>query len=349
MQKTSSILATLLLVLPLSSSLSAATFEVLFPVDYAYGEKSVLVSDDGSTVLSTRAGAGQHNMYLWTESQGVVQTYPRAGGSDPSAISGDGQTIVTYTYPSLLGIYDASYDGSTQVGASGGYPNGEAIAITPSQTYNIGKLLPTDTSSLAWSVSGDGKTVVGVSTGATTREAFYWTADSGMVAMGTLPGATVRNSYAHAISPAGDVIVGRSASQNSSEEAFRWTPGGGMQPLGDLPGGFYASEAFAVANGGDLIVGKSFSNFASEAFLWDTSHGMRRLADVLIGEHGLDLQGLKLISATDISASGNVIVGWATDSANNAFAFRVNLIPEPSTLILLTAATTLVPLTRRRS
>jgi uncharacterized membrane protein len=121
-----------------------------------------------------------------------------------------------------------------------------------------------------------------------------------------------------------------------------------MQPLGDLPGGFFASDALATSDGGNLIVGESFSNSGYEAFIWDGPHGMRRLTDVLTTDYNLDLQGLRLRNATDISASGNVIVGWGTDAANNAFAFRVNLVPEPSTLLSLTVAISVLALSHRR-
>jgi uncharacterized membrane protein len=213
---------------------------------------------------------------------------------------------------------------------------------------DLGKLDPTDTSAAALSVSADGKTIVGLSRGPTGSAAFRWTTETGLVSLGTLPGATKKINHALGISPAGDAIVGISASQNSFEEAFRWTADTGMQPLGDLAGGFFASDAYAASDGGKLVVGESYTNFGYEAFIWDGPHGMRRLADMLTSDFNLDLQGLRLRSATDISASGQVIVGLATDAANNAFAFRVNLVPEPSTLISLIVAISVLALIRQR-
>ena len=348
MQKNPCILPILLLlVLNASSHLSAAPFEVLFPVDNN-GEKSVLVSNDGSAILSTHAGAGQYDAHLWKQSQGIVATYPPYGGPIPYGMSGDGQTILTNVYPDPLFFYDASYNGSVRVGALSAYPSGQAVAIVNGQLRDLGKLDPTDTFASASSVSADGKTIVGLSTGPTGRAAFRWTTETGLVSLGTLRGATKKISYALGISSAGDVIVGISASQNSFEEAFRWTADTGMQPLGDLPGGFFASDAYAASDGGNLVVGESYSNSGYEAFIWDGPHGMRRLADVLTSDFNLDLQGFRLRSATDISASGQVIVGLATDAANKAYAFRVNLVPEPSTLMSLIVAISVLALIRQR-
>ena len=48
------------------------------------------------------------------------------------------------------------------------------------------------------------------------------------------------------------------------------------------------------------------------AFIWDQSHGMRRLSDVLTQDYGLDLSGWQLDSAWGISDDGKTIVGQGT-------------------------------------
>lgn len=349
MQKSHISAILLLLVFGISSHLSAASFEVLSQMDEAYGERSVLVSDDGSTVLSVHAGAGQFGAFLWRESQGIVSTWPQygVGGPVPTTLSGNGQVIINY-YGSTMGAFDASYDGSVQVGWAGTYPTNEAAAIINGNQQALGKL-GSDTTSIAWAVSADGKTVVGTSgSGQQGNAAFRWTEATGMTPLGTLPGTNKRLSRALGISPDGGTIVGASASGNAPEEAFHWTADNGMQGLGDLPGGPFASDAYAASTGGNVIVGQSWATHGTEAFIWDSTHGMRSLTDLLTTEYHLDLHGLKLMNATDISPSGNVIVGWASDGANHAFAFRVNLVPEPSTLLLLTGAFSILPFIRRR-
>src|SRR5262245_37318037 len=84
-------------------------------------------------------------------------------------------------------------------------------------------------------VSADGSVVVGTRFAGPSVEAFRWTAATGVVGLGDLPGDTA-GSNAAAVSADGGVVVGVSGSA-SGQEAFRWTSGGGMVGLGDLPGG----------------------------------------------------------------------------------------------------------------
>ena len=60
---------------------------------------------------------------------------------------------------------------------------------------------------------------------------------------------------------------------------------------------------------------------------------MRRLADVLT-EHGLDLSGWTLQTATGLSASGRTVVGWSTNPSGDTEGFVATLparvIPTPS-------------------
>jgi probable HAF family extracellular repeat protein len=61
--------------------------------------------------------------------------------------------------------------------------------------------------SYAYGISADGKVVVGAAYGANGREAFRWTAETGMVPLGPLPGGGVAD-YAFATSADGSIIVG---------------------------------------------------------------------------------------------------------------------------------------------
>ena len=219
----------ILALLVIQNRISAATFEVLFPVDRAGGEKSVLVSDDGSTVLSTPAGGGEHDSYLWKKSQGIVATYPW-WPTRTTGMSGDGKTILTETYPDPVFWEDASYDGSVRVGASGNL----TIALFGNDFQTLAGL-PSESYSGAWAVSSDGTTIVGDSTSSNGRVPFRWTAATGMVPLGTLPGETLTSGSGAGVSADGSAIVGNIASQYTPEGAFRWTVDKGMESLGPNP------------------------------------------------------------------------------------------------------------------
>src|SRR5262245_43726315 len=97
-------------------SANAVTFEILGKADRPSGEKSVLVSDDGATVLSAKVGGNQFGAFTWRYPDGIITQVSRESNWYPWGISGDGTKIVGYQYPSNIAILDASYDGSVQAG-----------------------------------------------------------------------------------------------------------------------------------------------------------------------------------------------------------------------------------------
>jgi probable HAF family extracellular repeat protein len=100
--------------------------------------------------------------------------------------------------------------------------SGPLLVAAPSFTH-----LGPDTR--AYSVSADGAVVVGQSDFSTNApEAFRWTAPTGLVGLGDLPGGTFGSS-AQAASRDGSVIVGY-GNGPAGEEAFRWTASGNGQP-----------------------------------------------------------------------------------------------------------------------
>ena len=101
--------------------------------------------------------------------------------------------------------------------------------------------------------------------------AFLWTADQGMVDLGTLGGPA---SVATAVNASGQVVGYGMADPNDIgiTHAFSWTAVGGMVDLGTLLHGF--SFARNVNNSGQ-VVGDSFLNgVASRVFSWTPSGGM---------------------------------------------------------------------------
>jgi probable HAF family extracellular repeat protein len=213
----------------------------------------------------------------------------------------------------------------------------------------LGHLYEGAADSSANAVSADGLVVVGASRNSSgNEEAFRWTAQTGMIGLGTLPGQT--NSVASGISADGTIIVG-----GGSFRAFRWTESGGMtelsfQPgtgafaatvsadgavaagnvrsaggayqqasrwvpalelLGDLPGDDFISAAYGISGDGSVVVGVGTTDQSLyEAFRWEG--GVMTGLGHLTGDNS---------AAFDVSADGSVVVG-RTSTFNGYEAFR---------------------------
>ena len=103
-----------------------------------------------------------------------------------------------------------------------------------------------------------------------------------------------------------------------------------MIGLGDLPGGRFASRARGVSADGAVVVGTAnYGDPDRTAFIWDATHGMRDLREVLSVDYGLELTGWELTSARGVSDDGRVIVGYGRNPAGDPEAWRT-VIPEPS-------------------
>jgi uncharacterized membrane protein len=181
--------------------------------------------------------------------------------------------------------------------------------------------------SVANGISADGSTVVGSSVSGFLpgqpdffqREAFRWTASSGMVGLGDLPGGTFA-SIARGVSADGSVVVGEGRSaviqgglSQQYTEAFRWTASGGMVGLGNMtaPGGSLGSVARGVSADGSVVVGQGVSVFGGfEAFRWTVSGGMVGLGS-LNPPFGRDPFGS---GAFAVSPDGGVVVGVSEPS-----------------------------------
>ncbi len=118
-------------------------------------------------------------------------------------------------------------------------------------------VLPGETRSFAWGISGDGSVVVGhAETGTVTGEAFRWTAATGMKGIGKLtPGSTI--SMALAVSRDGMTIVGENWNEFLNTDAFVWTQASGMKALPKLGNPWNTATADAVNADGTIIVGRS--------------------------------------------------------------------------------------------
>ena len=104
-----------------------------------------------------------------------------------------------------------------------------------------------------------------------------------------------------------------------------------MVGLGDLPGGFFNSSANGVSGDGSVVVGLGISASGAEAFIWDSTSGMRSLQEVLILDHALGpvLSGWTLSGAFGISDDGFTIVGNGRNPSGQIEAWIVSLRSDP--------------------
>jgi probable HAF family extracellular repeat protein len=293
-------------------------------------------SSDGSVVIGAYGVGASQQAFRWTPSSGMVGLgyLPGTTGSSAWGVSADGNVVVgnsgyqTFRWtssggmvalPSSPGYNQAngvSDDGSVVVGWSGTSLDNQATRWTQSGIERLGYMGGYTAYSYLYGASADGSVVVGDSAG----HAFRWTQTTGMVSLGNLPGQS--SSYARDVSADGSIIVGSSGS--STYQAYRWTQTGGMIGLGYLPGAS-DSYAYGMSADGSIIVGES----GGQAFIWDSTNGMRSLQYVLTNIYGMNLTGWTLSNAWDISADGKMIVGYGLDSLGQKEGFAANFNPVP--------------------
>ncbi len=195
--------------------------------------------------------------------------------------------------------------------------------------HGLGDLPKGDYWGQAYGVSFDGSVVVGQSsTSANGVRAFRWTAAKGMKDLGVV--GRRKFSSAWACSADGNVVVGESFTTRGRDEvAFRWTASTGMVGLGDLPGGNSYSEADAVSADGTIVVGGSATGAGVEAFIWDQTRGMRRLADVLLAKGATGLEGWRMTYANSVvvlETGELVIAGSGVDPQGFTQAWRAVIV-----------------------
>lgn len=312
------------------------------------------ISADGTTVVGLSATEAGSQAFRWTRvggMQGLGYLPAASPWSEASAVSGDGSVVVGFSYVgpqdrphpfrwengamsdlgTLEGTLDVGYahgvsdDGSTIVGWSHSARGAEAFRWEPGTMSGLGDLDGGVFSSVAYDASSDGSVVIGEANGSVTNHAVRW-AGGPPEPLGDLPGGAA-SSVAYAVSADGATIVGRGES-GAGHEAFRWFAGT-MTGLGDLPGGSFWSDAYAVSADGSVVVGTGNGLDDPAAFIWDEQHGMRKLADVLRTDFGVDLKGWTLLSAVGISADARTITGWGVNPIGHPEAWIVS-IPEPA-------------------
>lgn len=290
------------------------------------GTKAVDASADGSVlvgslhlnVLSPTTGAIERAVqrgFRWTRSSGL-QDIGAIGGADSQlhymtvvrATSADGNSIVgdsrdhAFLWTTTGGMRD--------LGTLGG----------PDATFGI--------RSSATHISVDGKVVAGESfggPGGRNRHAFRWSAQSGMVDLGTPDGPDPDFAVfvsPSAISSSGNAVAGNWSGTPSgvSVRSFRWTQAGGMQDLGRLAPNSSIMIlgtnviAAAISANGAVVVGTQtdFLLTASEnrAYRWSKSTGIQTIEAWTGKSLG---SGLAAKSAYAVNGDGSLVLGMLSN------------------------------------
>lgn len=213
----------------------------------AYG-----INEKGQVVGVSGDSLGQSRAFLWTEADGMVDLGTLGGGESVAyTIGGQGQIVGRSK--TAAGDWRAflwtAQDGMVNLGSLGG---GSAAYGVNSRGQVVGESC----------LSGGFDPAQLECTDGSLAHAFLWTAQDGMVDLGTLGGAW---SWAAGINNRGQVS-GTSVNASGQPRAFLWTAADGMVNLGTLHGIGQSTGAWINELG--QVVGSSGEPGASHAVLW---------------------------------------------------------------------------------
>ncbi len=289
------------------------------------------ISADGKVIVGGSDGANGGEAFYWHVDQATM-----VGIGD---LPGD----------AFYSIANAtSTDGSVIVGTSVSADGERAFRWQAGTMTDLG-IVPTANWSRAYGVSGDGNTIVGISS------EFAFVYSGGSMSAIPNPWDPEPEDGANGVSSDGTHIVGYADNTDNQSEAFLYTSAGGMIGLG-MPRG----EAFSITPDNKIVVGRTMNQgfrwtstdgmtliggsaaqdisadgkrivgYGSEAILWEDST-MHVLKTLLEDTHGLDLTGWTLSRANAISDDGRVIAGYGTNPDGNLEAWRA-VLPGDFTL-----------------
>jgi probable HAF family extracellular repeat protein len=327
------------------------TVTVLDPPSGALGATPLAINDGGQTVGVMFTPDRRAFLY---ENGGLMRDLGSLSANASSAayainshgqIAGDSQ-VTTYAQHAVLFSSDGSVQDLGTLGGSvshasgindlgqvvGGaaLANGQSHAFVYTQKQGMQDLGTLGGSGGTAHAINNAGTVVGHAylSGMSAYHAFRYTAADGMRDLGTLGG---QNSVANDINTAGQ-IVGYSdlSSTPGVHHAALWNSDGSLTDLGSLSS--YYSEANAINDAG-LVVGVAQMNAQGvrHAFLWNGS-AMLDLNDLID-----PMPGRVLYGAADINSSGQIVVAGSLSPYNGLGAFLLTPVPDPATLILLSA------------
>lgn len=336
---------------------TGATFTPIGTLSGGKGSEVYGISGDGGTLTGTSLGPTYKTPFKWTAGGGMValpafQQIPAGEGhasSEDGIIVGGlvGGGLLSYAsvwnpagVARVQGTIDGTFmpavvsslsrDGRIATGSAGSGQYQAFIWTGNQSPTGLGFLggSPTRRSSEGHGISADGSVVTGISTATEfTVSAYRWTSNA-MVALPALPQWSGSNGWA--VSADGGTIVGWSLTSNVilgptfPSQATAWTSAGAVN-LGQLAGFTATSQAFGVSSDGAIIVGvagKSQASLDQAAFIWDATHGMRNLQQVL---GSAVPSGWTLLMASCISDDGKTVGGYGADPSGNIVGFCVTL------------------------
>lgn len=199
------------------------------------------------------------------------------------------------TFTWLGNLPDTTSGGAKKVSRDGSTVLGECTTSTGTRKHYLWRsdtgLVEILNVNLAEDLDEDGDVVVGRGL----FQAIRWTAGTGPVALGDLPGGT-NSSWGFAVSPDGSTVYGMGNAARG-EVGTTWTSGTGMVDLG-FPN---RSHVRCATPDGSVLAGFVGGGFDAEMFRFTAGGGLDLLGD-------LD-GGLVSSFASDISDDGNTIVG----------------------------------------
>jgi len=264
---------------------------------------------DGSTFVGANTLLGSDEIaFRWTEEAGIEQIADGVA----YAVSDDGEVVVG----------DASGGGVFRWTAGAGL---ETILAR-------GRALD---------VSADGSVVVGFANNESyDDQAFRWSVEGGLQLLDLPLGRD--QSYAHAVSADGKVVVGTMSDATSNysmgNEVFRWTAESGVEVLTPNQSVvFDAVLAPLVSRDGDVIVATGYSDEVRRSFIWREGRGTEFLSDVLGDEFGLgeQMDDWVLVDVRAIAPDGSAFAGRAVPRDGVGLAVWVATIPEPGAATLM--------------
>ena len=158
------------------------------------------------------------------------------------------------------------------------------------------------------------------------QESVVWNGMS-LISLGDLPGGPVDASFTDTSSSG---LVAAGFGNQGKRHAVRWTEAHGMVDLGTHVGSGGFGQAWGMSGDGWTVVGQSAEPFVGEfAMIWNPIDGLRLLQDVLVDDHGLQLDGWKMFNCYAISDDGRFIAGIAGNPvvSSTSVGFLVELPP----------------------
>ena len=286
--------------------------ELLGHVPGGFTGHAAAASYDGSVIVGQDSTSRGAEAFRWTAETGMVSIGELPGGAysgSATCVSADGNVIAGTSHSDRSQLVEA-FRWTAEDGMIG-----------------LGSTNPDHIFSLGGGISADGRIIVGETD---RSEGFRWTEEGGMVGIGFAKGFPYGSSAAD-ISADGTTLIG---TLDPFQKAYRWTEQSGFELLGALmPNG--PSTATGVSADGSVIVGLAGFEGENVPFIWDEFNGMRSLEQILI-DSGINLEGINLQFAADISDDGLTIVGDAAGpGVPGGVSGWIVRIPEPSSLVML--------------